>query len=265
MILGVGGQSIMKESHCPSLSLGTPQTVSQIVCGSRSICIEKARMFKAGLKHWDITARNNGMQLWSYFVHFQNRSQVRDTGVFLLHTVDEILELVWDGPERCTKNVFINHEWKMEVQRRSDTIMTLTIDDGDWQRGRVVLPISCWTVEEKWKFLVSWGVWLQSCSLKELVEGHHQEWSGSGVNGLTWLNGRNLTWTRLSALWRFCGWCCMATGWVISFINSNNERCSGMPTHYMTPEQCLLKFLEIQVVFSHPKLKKNRSVMVLDL
>ena len=37
-----------------------------------------------------------------------------------------------------------------------------------------------------------------------------------------------------------------------------------MPTHYMIPEQCLLKFLEIQVAFGHPELKKNRSVMVLD-
>lgn len=137
-------------------------------------------MFKAGLSHWDITARNNGMQLWSYFVHFQNRPQLRDTGVFLLHTVGEILELVRDGPESCAKNVFINHEWKLEVQRRSDTIMILTIADGDWQCG-CVLPISCWTAEGKWKFLVSWGVWLQSWNLKELVGGHHQEWS-------LWLN-----------------------------------------------------------------------------
>lgn len=50
------------------------------------------------------------MQVWSYFVHFQNRPQLRDTGVFFLHTVGEILELVRDGPESCAKNVFINHE-----------------------------------------------------------------------------------------------------------------------------------------------------------
>ena len=137
------------------------------------------------------------MQLWSYFVHFQNRPQLRDTGVFLLHTVGEILELVRDGPESCAKNVFINHEWKLEVQRRSDTIMILTIADGDWQCG-CVLPISCWTAEGKWKFLVSWGVWLQSWNLKELVKGHHQEWSGGGVNVLTWLSRGNLTWTGLS-------------------------------------------------------------------
>lgn len=38
----------------------------------------------------------------------------------------------------------------------------------------------------------------------------------------------------------------------------------GMPIRYMIPEQCLLKFLGIQVAFSHPNLKKNRSVMVSD-
>ena len=220
-------------------------------------------VFKAGLSHWDITARNNGIQLWSYFVHFQYRPQLRDTGVFLLHTVGEILELVWDGPESCAKNVFITHEWKLEVRRRSDTIMILTIADWDWQCGCVLL-ISCWTAEGKWKFLVSWGVWLQSCNLKELVEGHHQEWSGAGVNVLTWLNRGNLTWTGLSNSSLVILWVVLHGHWLKFLINSNNERYSGMPTHYMIPEQCLLKFLEIQVAFGHPKLKKNRSVMVLD-
>ena len=77
--------------------------------------------------------------------------------------------------------------------------------------------ISCWTAEGKWNFLVSWGVWLQSCNFKELVEGHHQEWSGAGVNVLTWLKRGNLTWTVLSDSSLVILWVVLHGHWLSDF------------------------------------------------
>ena len=112
-------------------------------------------------------------------------------------------------------------------------------------------------------------VWLQSWNLKELTEGHHQEWSlrlnltqhGKSHPART---QRGLTDWELfldsvgGGAWPFL------VGGAICLVNSDNERDSYLlnscSTHWVGDN-----FLEGLVAFSHTRLSNNRSVMPLDV
>ena len=124
------------------------------------------------------------------------------------------------------KNNFINQERKSVVWRQSETVVFLTINDANWRFAGVEL-MTPWAASGKPKFWLPGEVWMQSWNLKELMEGHHQEWSlqlnltqdGENSPGLdtvridrfravSWFSG---WWSNLSS---FCVlFCCKAVSW----------------------------------------------------
>ena len=118
-------------------------------------------------------------------------------------------------------------ERKLGDQRRSDTVLVLTINYTDSESGRPFkLARRRMRNQSLW---VLGGVWSQGWNLKELTEGHHQEWSlrlnltqhGETYQVKTWVG---LTDWELfldsvgGGAWPFL------VGGVICLVNSDNER-----------------------------------------
>ncbi|KAH9494165.1 hypothetical protein DERF_000832 [Dermatophagoides farinae] len=72
-----------------------------------------ALVLKAGINRLNTVAWNNGIGPWFCSVGLRNRAKA------------------------FVKNVFINQERKLEVRRRSDTALVLTINDANQQSARV--------------------------------------------------------------------------------------------------------------------------------
>ncbi len=76
------------------------------------------------------------------------------------------------------KDVFIDQERKLRDRRRSDTALVSTINYAD--QGLKDVKIFKDSFSTLWEITSLWasgGVWSQGWNLKELTEGHHQEWS----------------------------------------------------------------------------------------
>lgn len=126
-----------------------------------------------------------------------------------------------------------------------------------------------WRLPGNQSFWVPGEVWLQSWNLKELTEGHHQEWSlrlNLTQHGKTYparTLGGLTDWELFldsvgGGAWPFL------VGGAICLVNSDNERDSSL----LNRLPVLLRwqdFLEGQTAFSRMKESNNRSVMPLDV
>lgn len=86
------------------------------------------------------------------------------------------------------KGAFFDQERKLGDRRRSDTVVVLTLNyagqglEDVKQKKQGALRVSCFDDSSStlWEIISVWvpgGVWSQGWNLKELTEGHHQEWS----------------------------------------------------------------------------------------
>jgi len=131
------------------------------------------------------------------------------------------------------KDVFINQERKLGDRRRSDTVVVLTINDADqgledvlfWIKMTLPVPF----YEKSVSLWVLGGVWSQGWNLKELTEGHHQEWSlrlNLTQHGKTYQVQTQLGLTDWELFLDSVGggaWPFLVGG-VICLVNSDNER-----------------------------------------
>ncbi len=121
----------------------------------------------------------------------------------------------------------IDQERKLGAQRRSDTVLVLTINDSDYGSGGFQSSLgTLWEIISLW---VPGEVWTQVWNLKELTEGHTR----SGACGLIWPNTGKLTRARLKYDWQKWelfldskggGAWPFLVGGVICLVNSVNER-----------------------------------------
>lgn len=160
----------------------------------------------------------------------------------------------------------IDQERKLGDQRRSDTVLVLTINDSDYGLGELFNSLSTlWEIISLW---VPGEVWTQVWNLKELTEGHTR----SGACGLIWLNTGKLTRARHGWDWQKWelfldsmggGAWPFLVGGVICLVNSVNERDLNLLNRSRIFN--LVSFLEGLCAKHMEVWGNNRSVMPLDV